>query len=72
MGYKKWGYELKTEFTTEEISNGLEATNEMFKVVNDQRNENQNDPGILPNTIISFLKPICVNLFHPSIYQKAC
>jgi hypothetical protein len=35
MGYKKWGYELKTEFTTEEISNGLEATNEMFKVVND-------------------------------------
>jgi hypothetical protein len=42
---KKWGIEINREFT-KEISNGLEALKELFKVLSDQGNANQNDPEL--------------------------
>ena len=41
------GYRTKPRIYKREILNGREAPQDLFKVLNDQRNANQNDPEIL-------------------------
>jgi hypothetical protein len=43
---KKMGYRTEPRIHNWGISNGWEAPKEMFKVLSDQRNANQNDPEI--------------------------
>jgi hypothetical protein len=44
------GYKTKLGIHNRGHSNGSEAPKEMFKVLSDQRNANQNDPEIPPYT----------------------
>ena len=44
------GYKAKQKILNRGIPNGQEALKEMFKVLSNQGNENQNDPEILPYT----------------------
>ena len=41
-------YNTKQKIHNRGILNGWEAAREIFKVLSDQRNENQNDPDISP------------------------
>jgi hypothetical protein len=41
---------MKPRIHNRGISNGLETPKEMFKVLSDQNNANQNNPEILPYT----------------------
>ena len=44
------GYSTKQRTHNRGISNGQEALNELFKILSDQGNANQNDPEIPPHT----------------------
>jgi hypothetical protein len=50
---KKWGTDLNKEFLTEEYQMAEKAPKELFNILNNQGNANQNNPEIPPHTSLN-------------------